>query len=68
MHLTKAVRSVIAHPGKKAHWDMLHKSLHPDEEDRWHQDDKNSTYERDRGNLCCDENSSCRDDQQELWV
>mmetsp|Transcript_34116 Transcript_34116/g.66039 ORF Transcript_34116/g.66039 Transcript_34116/m.66039 type:complete len:356 (-) Transcript_34116:273-1340(-) len=50
MHLTKAVRSVIAHPGKKAHWDMLHKSLHPDEEDRWHQDDRNRTDEGDRSN------------------
>jgi len=49
-HLTKELRSVIAHPGRKAHWDILHRALHPDEEDRWHQDDRNRTDEGDRSN------------------
>jgi len=44
-HLAEAVRSAMVHPGRKAHWDLLHKTLHPDEEARWHQDDGNRSYD-----------------------
>jgi len=35
--LADALRAVIVHPGRKAGWDLLHKTLHPEEVNRWHQ-------------------------------
>jgi len=60
-HLAKAMCSAIAHPGRKAHWDFLHKTLHQEEEARWHQDDRNRSYDRDASNPA--DSHSFSDDQ-----
>jgi hypothetical protein len=62
-YVAMAVRSAIAHPGRKAHWDFLHKTLHPDEEDRWHQEDRNSSCDWDRSDPAYSQDSTLIDEQ-----